>query len=390
MSTKPFIAKKIKIGFQERTDCFTGKLAYVICYDLKGKLRKESSWNSWRDKKIPDLEFDNVPMDGFTLNKDIKRYHGGWFSSHRTMIRVHDPRGFEFEVTTENLIGILMHTDCLKRGLIGQFVYAWIGAELVLLPTNSEEYREATAYTENLSKSVKSKELVVGASYKDKKLNDVIYMGKPSWYRYSEKYYRTEGLRNEYREHVFYDDSRKEFFHKKGLSFLSYANTNAPVSNYAELMDAYNKKVLANKIVKYELVKVPFDNTTNGHDHYGTQLKRKHYYTGFRGNGSSEMCRKICIELQKRWDDRTKQYVELGYSISNYGDEYLILETGEIKREEYNRINNYSYRGSYATPNYNTLEDIQKRDLYNLVVTFENNKTMVIDDFYKLQSGKEI
>lgn len=386
MSTKPFIAKKIKIGFQERTDCFTGKLAYVICYDLKGKLRKESSWNSWRDKKIPDLEFDNVPMDGFTLNKDIKRYHGGWFSSHRTMIRVHDPRGFEFEVTTENLIGILMHTDCLKRGLIGQFVYAWIGAELVLLPTNSEEYREATAYTENLSKSVKSKELVVGASYKDKKLNDMVYMGKPSWYRYSEKYYRTEGLRNEYREHVFYDDSRKEFFHTKYLSFLSYANTNAPVSNYAELMDSYNKKVLANKIVKYELVKVPFDNTKRGDD-YQTRLTRSIYYR----LDSSGKCTRICISLEKKYDNLKNQYVEVGYIVSDYrSEESLILETGEIKRAEHDRITSYSYRDIYAKPNYRTLDDIQKLDLYDLVVTFENNKTMVIDEFYKLHSGNEI
>ena len=119
-----FIAPKIKVGFQKRTDCFTGKLAYVIYYDEKGKLRKEKSWESWRSKDIPVEEYDNVPMEGFTLNRDVKRYSGDWFSSKRTLIRVHDPRGFEFEVTTENLIAILMHTDCLRRGLTGQFVYA--------------------------------------------------------------------------------------------------------------------------------------------------------------------------------------------------------------------------------------------------------------------------
>jgi hypothetical protein len=147
-----FVAPKIKIGFQNRTDTFIGKLAYVIYYDEKGKLRKEKSWQSWRDKSIEPQDFDNVPTDGFTINKDIKRYSGEWFSSTRTMIRVHDPRGFEFEITTENLIGILMHTDCLRRGLIGSFVYAWVGPELVLLPTNSEEYKNAVKYTIGLSK----------------------------------------------------------------------------------------------------------------------------------------------------------------------------------------------------------------------------------------------
>lgn len=128
MSTNVFIAPKIKVGFQKRSDTFTGKLAYVIYYDEKGKLRKEKSWESWRDKKIAPQEFENTPIDGFTLNKDVQRSRE-WFGSGRNMIRIHDPRGFEFEVTCENLIEILMHTDCLRRGLIGQFVYAWFGAD---------------------------------------------------------------------------------------------------------------------------------------------------------------------------------------------------------------------------------------------------------------------
>jgi hypothetical protein len=38
-----FIAPKIRVGFQNRTDCFTGKLAYIIYYDTKGKIRKEKN-----------------------------------------------------------------------------------------------------------------------------------------------------------------------------------------------------------------------------------------------------------------------------------------------------------------------------------------------------------
>lgn len=46
-----FIPKKINVGFQKRDDTYTGKLAYIIYYDETGKLRKETSWNGWRDKK---------------------------------------------------------------------------------------------------------------------------------------------------------------------------------------------------------------------------------------------------------------------------------------------------------------------------------------------------
>lgn len=43
MKSNIFIPKKIKVGFQERSDTFTKKLAYVIYYDQKGKLRKEKN-----------------------------------------------------------------------------------------------------------------------------------------------------------------------------------------------------------------------------------------------------------------------------------------------------------------------------------------------------------
>ena len=68
MKSNIFIPKTINVGYQERSGTYTGKLAYVIYYDQKGKLRKEASWNSWRDKNIPNDEFDNIPMEGFVLN----------------------------------------------------------------------------------------------------------------------------------------------------------------------------------------------------------------------------------------------------------------------------------------------------------------------------------
>lgn len=43
MNTNIFIPTKINVGFQERKDTYTGKLAYVIYFDEKGKLRKETS-----------------------------------------------------------------------------------------------------------------------------------------------------------------------------------------------------------------------------------------------------------------------------------------------------------------------------------------------------------
>ena len=106
MKSNIFVPKIINVGYQNRSGTYTGKLAYVIYYDEKGKLRKEASWNSWRDEKIPNEEFDNVPTTGFVLNKKVGDYSSGW--DHRqAYCRVYDPRNFEFEITIENLLYIL-------------------------------------------------------------------------------------------------------------------------------------------------------------------------------------------------------------------------------------------------------------------------------------------
>jgi len=54
------IPKTLHVGYQERSGTYTGKLAYVIYEDHKGKKRKETSWQNWRHKKIEPDTFENV------------------------------------------------------------------------------------------------------------------------------------------------------------------------------------------------------------------------------------------------------------------------------------------------------------------------------------------
>ena len=113
MKSTIFIPKKLHVGFQNRQGTYTGKLAYVIYEDEKGKLRKETSWNSWRDSKIEPLIIDNEPTEGFVLNKKVGGYSTGW--NHRsTYTRVYHPTGFEFEITVENLLYILENCSMIK------------------------------------------------------------------------------------------------------------------------------------------------------------------------------------------------------------------------------------------------------------------------------------
>lgn len=389
-----FVAPKIRVGFQNRSDTFTGQLAYIIYYDEKGKIRKEKSWEGWRDKKIDPKEFENVPTEGFTINKDIKRYSGEWFSSTRTMIRVHDPRGFEFEVTTENLIGILMHTDCLRRGLIGEFVYAWMGTELVLLPTNSEEYKNAVKYTTGLSKKVSAKELVPGISYKTKREGNVIYIGRMNWYSYKDESWYScywDGPRKEQKVHVFTNDDGKSFFKKTSADFLAEPNSDTPVSNYAALVDKYNKKLYSKKILRYEFRPVTFDPSTIKESYYGRALCKTGYWI------PSSKREKLFVQLGVHANVETPFNATTGRrDPDNAAVTGYILDTEDVYNgysgivegtTEFVKVESDRSRGYYHYTDRKlavALDGMGQYKLHDLYAIFENGKEKKIDKLDEL------
>ena len=186
MNTNIFVPKKINVGFQNRKDTYTGKLAYVIYFDERGKLRKETSWNGWRDENIPNEIYDNEPTQGFVLNKKVGGVEECWgWDPRKTYTRVYDPRGFEFEITIPNLLWILENANCIKgKGLEGQFVYGWDGKELLLVPVNSPDYKEIERKNKIFHNNdfIKAKDLKVGATYLSKTDDTFVYMGRFDYY----------------------------------------------------------------------------------------------------------------------------------------------------------------------------------------------------------------
>jgi hypothetical protein len=393
---KLFIAPKIKIGYQSRNDTFNGKLAYIIYFDEKGKLHKEKSWESWRNKSIPADEYENVPIDGFTINKDIKRYNGEWFSSKRTMVRIHDPRGFEFEVTTENLIAILMHTDCSRRSLIGQFVYAWAGQELVLLPTNSEEYQNAIKYTAGLNKKVSIKELIPGMVYKTKRREkDVTYIGRFNYYDFANSGYRSvHGPRKEKKSHIFTYDNGETFFRKDSSAFLSEKISDTIVSNYAELVEKYNSRIYANKIVAYEIKKVDFNSKLSDKNTYYAQLKRDGY---FIKDENKNIVYPASVASVPEYDHKQQKYVCKGYKLNSGYDHWngtrihINLDNAEIESiKDPNFDPQRRWNNSHDYSKIHTEESMNKLDLYDLYVIFENGKSFRVDSLDELSEYSTI
>lgn len=231
MKSNLFIPRRIKVGFQERSDTYTGKLAYVIYYDEKGKLRKEASWESWRKKEIDPQEYDNEPMDGFVLNKKVGGYAGDWGNFRQAYVRVYDPRGFEFEITVPNLLYILENTSSIKgKGLEGSFVYGWDGTDLVLVPTCSPDYGSLSKLNEKRfdHEAIKAKDLKIGAIYLTKQNTRLIYMGRFDHYEqygywFDGKFFSTYARMDKYaKKNNLEVKTRSQFYSRYGG--VSYDN----------------------------------------------------------------------------------------------------------------------------------------------------------------------
>lgn len=262
MAAKLFIPEKIKVGFQKRADTYTGQLAYIIYYDEKGILKKEASWQGWRDKSIPDLEILNTPQNGFIFNKNIQRtgYH---FGSGRSMMRVYDPRNFEFEIDMDNLSCILMNTDISKSEMNENCVFGWSGKDLVLIPINSQEYREAKAYTQIQKNSISTKELIKGFSYKKKKDDDIyIYLGFFEWFdtvaekvennnRYTLSYYSyKQVMKSKGKKHIFYSKRKyySDYYYTLSSSVLGECVSEEVNEKYPELIINFENEMEKRKL----------------------------------------------------------------------------------------------------------------------------------------------
>lgn len=343
---KLFIPTKIRVGFQKREDTYTKRLAYVIYYDSQGKIRKEKSFESWRDKKIEVEEYENKPHSGFVLNKGVQRY-GHWNSSGRSMMRVYDDRGIEFEISINNLTFILMTTDCLKRGLEGEFVYAWYGADLILLPTGCEEYKESVEHTALQGKKLGVKDMIPGCSYRTKRSEDIIYLGRFDWF---EMQRRIKGRNySDYHEvevklakrHIFYqEDSYRKFFTLSSLSSIGSINSDVPVSNYAKLMDEFNKTENSYYTTTLEEESYKFETTgkEKKNDVYSSDKWLKNGIPFLkRDDGSYLHCHIVPI---KEYDPKTGKQEFKGYQL--YGFHSFTMKDGALHKLHHSADGIYS------------------------------------------------
>jgi len=234
MNNNIFLPKVIRVGYQNREDTYSGKLAYIIYIDEKNKVRKENSWESWRDDKIDPNDFKNEPTSGFVLNKKVGGQSWGW-NPRQTYSRVYDPRGFEFEITIPNLLYILENCNSIKgKGLEGEFVYGWSGTELLLIPVDASDYKEHEAFSNGLfGNKIGTRDLIAGATYKFSNGNVYIYLGRFPEY---ENNGFLEGTLKSKNNFYFFDASQLEDM-KSNRKITWAINTHKSLPKIAQCLD---------------------------------------------------------------------------------------------------------------------------------------------------------
>lgn len=130
MKINILIPNKINVGYRKCNHTYTGQLGFVTYFDHEDRLCKEQSWNDWRNPYLGNHIYENKPLSGFVLNKNED--NNRCYNMKHSHIIIYDPRGFEFEITIENLLYILRNTNCINRKLEDEFVFGWMNGHFLL------------------------------------------------------------------------------------------------------------------------------------------------------------------------------------------------------------------------------------------------------------------
>ncbi len=177
------ICEKYFVGFNRRSTDDSEK--FLLAYVAKDS--SLSSFQSWRDKHIAIKEIDNTPKIGWKLFGSTRRSRD-WFGSGRSMIYVVHPdfilaNGLVFEISVDNLLNIVKYCNIENGTFTTEMIFAHEGKNLILIPTNSELYKEAVDDTNRAAATktksvVKPSDLIIGDIIEFADKRTALYVGK--------------------------------------------------------------------------------------------------------------------------------------------------------------------------------------------------------------------
>ncbi|MEG1044794.1 MAG: hypothetical protein RSF81_08505 [Oscillospiraceae bacterium] len=311
------------------------------------------------------------------LNKKVGDYCCDW--NHRqAYVRVYDPRNFEFEITIENLLYILENANSIKgKGLEGEFVYGWDGKVLLLIPTISPDYQGLKEYTSIVFNNnfIKAKDLIIGATYRNKSNKELIYLGKFDEYDW---YGANKGKR------FFFAERRdtNEFYYKDcKYSFETFSSMSQKLINcvhsscaedYAEIFD----------ILEHKTIYSPIDNNKDEFINYTYDefLQRVNTTTGelyFYASPEKDGLRNT-YEVPKISDGLLKPKVYIPYGYTYYNSPQTQFKETRFETKRIQSQSNWGY-GNW----YDEVIPVTVEELFNTLQPAYKNIYLANGKFYE-------
>lgn len=130
---------KLYVGFQ-RDRYSTADTPRVLGFAVphgttKAEIKRMETVDRWANKKEDCRIIENKPTRGFKMLEVVSRY-----STSNKLFRVLDPRGFELEISADNLLDLAMATTIVRGEIVEECVWAQHNG-VYLIPTSSEQYK---------------------------------------------------------------------------------------------------------------------------------------------------------------------------------------------------------------------------------------------------------
>lgn len=179
------IPEKVYVGFQGRRGEDEVPLGFMTPYtdDEAGRKRQATvdQWAGGRTygnaKTFNSVIIDNEPMYGFRLGRAIRR--SGHFGSGASYVRIEDPRGFELEISIENLVAVLEDVAMEHCEFVGALVWGRTAGSQknLLMAVDSDLYRSAVKTKSAVAAAKSSKDFKIGDTIEAVTGETGVYMG---------------------------------------------------------------------------------------------------------------------------------------------------------------------------------------------------------------------
>lgn len=130
---------KLYVGFQReryQSSDTPRVLGFAVPYGTtKAEQNRIENVDRWSGNKEDCRIIDNTPTRGFKLLEVVSRYR-----TNNKLFRVLDPRGFELEISADNLLDLAMASTIVKGEIVEECVWAQHHGAY-LMPTSSDEYQ---------------------------------------------------------------------------------------------------------------------------------------------------------------------------------------------------------------------------------------------------------